>query len=172
MFKLNMRRAGVALCVAGAVLFGAVAAKAETWTLHQHKYWKVAYMDRNSEGVPMCIAEVRHRNGVVFYIKTEGSMFWYELYDRNANWREHEGVLDFWVDRSDYVTMEAWAKGKSAQAYPESVDERSSRYLLDRIYQGRKLYIDWDGDDYSDYTIDLRGSAAAIGALVQCKNRL
>lgn len=159
--------------IAGAIALATLGniAQAETWTLHKHKRWVVEYNSSNDAGLPMCMAKIDYPRQA-FWIKATAYDYWYGIYDGNKRWREQEGVLDFWVDNGDYVVMDGWAKGSLAQAYPDSLDHDAAEFLLREIYRGRKLYIDFDGDNYSDYGIDLSGSAAAINALIDCKNKL
>lgn len=154
--------------IAAALAASATSAQADTWTLHDYRHWEVTYTDRNSGGHPMCAAAVHHNDGS-FYIKIARGSLWFDLWHEDFHYRRHEGTVNLWVDNNRYHRVDAQADDDLIQMYPEG---RSGRKLLRQIEAGYDLHADIDGDEYSDLTISLRGSRAAIVALSDCANKL
>ena len=146
----------------------APAVAAEEFTLHQYKHWDVVYVT-DDDMEPYCRATVWHRDDVAFGVTSEGDGVIFHLFDPNSQWGDQWGTIGMQVDRRRNHQLDAHGFDKSVFAEPYAAQ---GRVLLRDIEHGRKLKIDTDNDRYSDYTISLHGSRAALLALVDCVERL
>ncbi len=158
----------ITMATAATIAVLPLAVEAETWTLHSHKAWQVKYMDKNSGGRPMCIAGVEHTDGM-FLIKVAGGDVWFDLFNDRMDYEPHKGVVNVWVDRGDYVALDAFAEDGGIQMY---LNREQGNFILGEIAEGYKVYFDIDGDDYSDLHANLSGSFASMNALLECAEKL
>lgn len=156
----------VALCLLFLSFMGT--AQAESFTLHRSGAWQVSYeASDNDSGVTWCEAiNANSEEGFMLQLIAWGSgNTSLALYDAKAMWAEKSKIV-VKIDRKA-----PWEADANSMGQTLFIDNPKKEFLQE-IYLGKIVYVDINYDLQWDYWFSLDGSAEAIRALADCKNKL
>lgn len=139
----------------------------DSFLLFSKGHWNVLYTDP-SWGPPTCVAEVSDNRELYFSIDvTQDSLTaWYITSYNDFGLEGISGTVLLQIDTKGVWNTPAYGKGTGIQMYG-----LREEFLL-QLQDGQQLSIDQNADGQWDAWFSLDGSAAALYALVDCKNKL
>lgn len=140
---------------------------AESWLLNSYGHWNV-YYEISTEGVPTCVAGVGDTREVYFSLDVTKTTIeaWYISDHLEFGPSVIDGRVTIQIDANVDWDTPALASGSTVRMYGLVSD------FIVQIANGRKLYIDHNGDGVWDAWVSLNGSSAAIDALMECHRKL
>lgn len=138
----------------------------ESFTIFSKGHWQVTY-EVTENGTPFCVAQV---SGDDVYFSLDVGLYslsaFYITDYNDFGPGVIEGNVNLRIDNRDtWVTP---AKGTDTVIRMFGLKTE----FLNQLQDGRRLYIDVEGDGHYEAWFSLAGSAAALNALVDCKHKL